>query len=223
MRGARMLSLSALIFVTFACASGEKGPDTGGQLQGQGDRRPGQAASSPATAARPAQASAAEPLGEFETLTQADVDLYLKVLRAAAERVRNMPQADRDVLNAFHKMTTGGAGQIPTPDQMAAMQRAGDLMTIPSGVAREMGVEKRFSSIGSRVEHFLMPMDGASSGDEDDAARMTAEERAALKVRIQRFRDRRTADAATLQPYRDEIAALQKQVDFARHPESIPK
>ncbi len=219
MRGVRLLSLFALIFVTFACVSGEKGRDTGAQL-GQGDRRPGEAGSPVAAAAR--TPAAAEPLGEFETLTRADVDLYLKVLRVAADRVKNMPQADRDVLNAFHRMTTGaGAGQIPTPEQMASMQRAGELMTIPSVVAREMGVEKRYRSIDSRAEHFLMPMDGASSGDEDEV--MTAEQRAALKQRIQRFRQRRDADAATLQPYREEIAALRKQVDFLRHPESIPK
>ncbi len=223
MRHACILLLSALIF-TFACGPGTKPQDAPAPAGGR-ERAQGQPATAGGRtpAALPA-ALASEPLAEFQALTQADVDLYLQVLRAAAERVKNMPQADRDALNAFRAMTTGAtAGQMPTPEQLATMQRAGDLMTIPFVVAREMGVEKRFSSINNRADDFLRPTGGASSGDEDDAARMSAEQRQALKVRIQRFKERREADAATLRPFREEIAVLQKQVDFVRHPESIPK
>jgi hypothetical protein len=62
------------------------------------------------------------------------------------------------------------------------------------------------------------------SGEGDnDAYRMTAEQKAQLKLRIERFEQQRKLDAATLQPHRDEIQSLEKQVNLLLHPESIPQ
>jgi hypothetical protein len=167
-------------------------------------------------------ADTTQPLGEFEPLTRADVELYLKVMRAAAQRVKNLSAADRDALKAFRAMTTSrNPNQVPSAEQIAAIQRAVDLVSLDAVVAREMGIARRYGSISGRVTAFIEPPMGGS-GD-DDAPRMTAEQKAQLKLRIERFQQRRKLDAATLQPHRDEIQSLQKQVNLLLHPESIPQ
>ena len=180
-----------------------------------------QRASSPAQAADTTQtADRAAALGEFEPLTQADVDLYLKVMRTAAERLKNLPPADREALKTFHKMmTTPNPNSLPSAEEMAAMQRAGELVALDGVVARELGVARRYESISSRAVAFTTPEIDASGDDEE----MTAEQKRQLKIRIERFRQRRAQDAATLGPHRDEIQSLQKQVNLIQHPESIPK
>ena len=79
------------------------------------------------------------------------------------------------------------------------------------------------TSISARAREFVMPISGASSGDENEPGRMTEQQRPDLMLRIRRFEERRKADAAMLQPRREGIVALQQQVDFVRHPESIPR
>jgi hypothetical protein len=167
-----------------------------------------------------AAADTTQALGEFAPLTRADVDLYLNVMRTAAERIKNMSAADRAVLKAYRKLTANpDPNQIPSAEQIMAIQRAGELMTLDSAVARELGITRRYNSISGRVAAFIMPMGG--EGD-DDATPMTAERKAQLKLRIERFRERRRLDAATLEPHREEIQSLQKQVNLILHPESIP-
>ena len=140
-------------------------------------------------------------------------------MRTAAERLKDLSAADRQALKTFHALTTrANASQMPSAEEMAAMQRAGELMALDTTVAREMGVERRYQSIRGRVPQYGMP---EMTGESDDP--MTPEQRAALKVRIGKFKERGRLDAATLAPYKDEIQALQKQVDLIAHPESIPR
>jgi hypothetical protein len=143
-------------------------------------------------------------------------------MRTAAARLRDMSAGDRQALVTLRQLSSGGAapGQMPSAEQMSAIQRAGDLMTADANVASEMGVSKRFSSVSHRVDRFLMPSSG-SSGDDDEP--MTADQRARLKVRIQRFRDLDRQDAAQLEPHRAEIEALQKQVRLVLHAESMAR
>lgn len=183
---------------------------------------PDERGSSPAQAADATRAAdSTAPLGEFEPLTQSDVDLYLKVMRTAAERVKNLPATDREALQRFRKMTTtpNPAG-LPSAEDLMAMQRAGELMALDGVVARELGVARRYESISSRALAFTAPQVEAS-GDEDE--RMTAEQKRQLAIRIERFRQRRMQDAAMLGPHRDEILLLQKQVNLIQYPESLPK
>lgn len=57
------------------------------------------AASAPAAAPSPApQAAEKVPDYEFEPLTQADVDMYLAVMRESLQKFRNLPPADKAVL-----------------------------------------------------------------------------------------------------------------------------
>ncbi len=179
----------------------------------------GSSASSTARAADRTQAAGERaPLGEFEPLTQADVDLYLKVMRAAAERVKSLPAADREALRTFRRMTTT-PNQFPSAEDMAAMQRAGELVALDGVVARELGVARRYESITSRALAFTAPRIDASGDDNE----MNAQQKRDLRIRIERLRQRETQDAATLAPHREEILSLQKQVNLIQHPEGTSR
>jgi hypothetical protein len=211
MQAIRALLLCGLLFAC-ACTRAE-GPKDAQSVPDERASSPAQAADTTRAADRTAR------LGEFEPLTQADVDLYLKVMRTAAERLKNLPAADREALKTFRKMTTTpNANALPSAEELAAMQRAGELMALDGVVARELGVARRYESVSSRALAFAAPQIDASGDDE----RMTAEQKRQLTIRIERFRQRRTQDAATLGPNRDEILALQKQVNLIQHPESLP-
>jgi hypothetical protein len=206
----RICWLCALLVVA-GCGGGPPVQDAQSAVRGgaaQAAQQPDAVAATDATA----------PLAEFEPLARADADLYLKVMRTAAARLKNLSAADRQALKTFQALTTRtDASQMPSAEEMAAMQRAGELMALDSVVARELGVEKRYQSIRGRVPQYGMP---EMTGEGDDP--MTPEQRAALKVRIEKFKERRRLDGATLAPFKDEIQALQKQVDLIAHPQSIP-
>ena len=228
----RRLHLVALLGVAaLVCACGGTDGGRAGRAQQAAARaQVGADRQSPGAEAAPAEQEPSDvatgtdrPLGEFEPLTSADADMYLAVMRTAATRVRGMPAADRRALKLMRQMTSGGGparGQLPSAEQMAAIQRAGELMSLDAGVAREQGVSKRFSSVQNRVDRFLRPMTG-SSGDEHEE--MTAEHRAWLLDRIRKFKVLDGQDAAVLAPHRAELLALERQVRLALHPESMPE
>ncbi len=220
MRRVHLVALLAAGALAYGCG-GSKAP-------GGDEATAGSAAAAPAAPAaaagvdNPAPSGSDRPLAEFEPVSAADVAMYLKVMRTAAERVRTMSAADREALKTMREMTsrTMASSQMPSPEQLAALQRAGDLMTLDAVVARELGVPSRFSSVQSRVDRYLRPMTGASSGDEDE--QMTAERRAWVQDRIRKFKALDAQDAALLAPHKTELEALEKQVRVAIHPESMP-
>ncbi len=176
---------------------------------------PAAGSAAPRPAGTPVAGNAA--LGEFESLSQTDVDLYLKVMRTAAGRLKNLPPADRKALDAQKSFSAqASSGQTPSAEEFAAMERATELLALDGSVAREMGVEKRYQSIKGRVPQYGMP-EMTGEGDEP----LTAEERARVAERVKRFKERKKNDEALFAPYKDEIQALQKQVDLVTHPESI--
>lgn len=187
---------------------------------GADDQKQEQAGSAAAASEQAAGVGAAggdvandQPLGEFEPLSDADVELYLKVLRGADARVRNMSEADRRTLETFRNYTEHppATGQMPTAEQMAAIERAGDLMTPDAVTAREMGVSRRYGSIEHRADRYLNPMEG-SSGEEHEE--MTAEHRAWLQDRIRKFKELDRLDAGKLAPHRAELVELRGRVKF---------
>jgi hypothetical protein len=206
----------------FACGcTRAQGPQDAQAAASRNAASPPQASNRENASPQTRAADTTQALGEFDPLTRADVDLYLNVMRTAAERIKNMSAADRAVLKAYRKLTANpDPNQIPSAEHIMAIQRAGELMTLDSAVARELGVTRRYNSISGRVADFIMPMSG---GGDDDATPMTAERKAQLRLRIERFQERRRLDAATLEPHREEIQSLQKQVNLILHPESIPE
>lgn len=161
----------------------------------------------------------AHALGEFDPLSQADVDLYLKVMRTAADRLAHLPPADRDALNAYRRMISAGSSDQPiSTADASAMGRATELMSLDQSVAREMGVGPRYESIASRVEELMGPV--ADGGGDDPT---TPEDRARLQALGDRLQQRDAKDAVAVRPHRAEILALQKKVNLVQHPESIPQ
>ncbi|HEX9108234.1 MAG TPA: hypothetical protein VF832_13420 [Longimicrobiales bacterium] len=219
-----MVRVRVLVLVTgmLAWGCGSSKENAGGKGSGA-DAAEGAPAGESAQAAQGSRTSSADgPLAEFEAVSAADVTMYLGVMRIAAERIRSMPAPDRQALVTMREMSgrTMASTKMPTPQEIAAMQRAGELMTMDATVARERGVPSRFSSVQSRVDRFLRPMTG-SSGDDDE--QMTPERRAWLQDRIRRFKELDGQDAAVLAPHRAELLALEKQVRLALHPESMPE
>jgi hypothetical protein len=212
MRGVGLLALCGLLF---ACSCSPAQSPRGGQSAG-GENTMAQSAKTSENKV----ADKSQPLGEFEPLSAEDVQLYLKVMRTAAERLKNLPPADREIIKAFRKMTTNpDPARLPTPEQMKVMQRAPELMTMDATVARELGVSRRYGSVSGRIGIIGMPTGGGSGDDEP----MTPEQRAQLKLRIQKFAELRRLDEAAFAAYREEIGALQKQVNLMMHPENIPQ
>ncbi len=214
----RRIHLAALLAAgALACGCGGSRAPAGDEAPaGSGGASAAPAAAEAAATPQPAASGTDRPLAEFEPVSAADVALYLKVMRTAAERARTLSAADRQALGTMREMTgrTMGSSQMPTPVQLAAIQRAGELMTLDATVARELGVPSRFSSVQSRVDRYLRPMTGEASGDEDE--QMTAEHRAWVQDRIRKFKALDAQDAATLAPHRLELAALDQQIQALR-------
>jgi len=208
MRYARVVAVLAAGALAWGCGGADR------QQGGQADQ--GAEADRPvAREARPASGTD-RALGEFEPLTAADLDLYLKVMREAAARLGALSQSDREALQLWRDASNGtNAAQVPTADQVAALQRAGELAAMDATVARGMGLEQRFSSIAGRVDHFLEP--GIEAGGEP----LTAEEEVRVQERIRRLRELERSDAALLQPQRAEIVVLRNQARVTLPPVDV--
>lgn len=211
-RHATVVALAALMFGALsACGSGAMGTQSADK----------QAASAPTTAAsNPAAADAAAPSDTpadktdwpLVPLTQADVQLYLSVMRAAAERVRHPTAEDIAapglVKSAELKMQQGHAEQVT-----AAEDKAIDLAGTLQGHADDLIVEGRhidaqkYSHIVDRVEEAIVPpqFDFVADGDPSSTPYVpTAHDRAVEATK--------NANIKLLAPYRDEIRALQATV-----------
>src|SRR5579863_86049 len=62
---------------------------------------------------------------KLDPLTKEDVELYLKVMHAAAERVKNLTPADQAALDGARKILAGSASRrTPTRDDAKTLERA---------------------------------------------------------------------------------------------------
>ena len=77
MRTLLFVSLFALVLVS-ACAPAQRTQEAA------------PVTSESAPSPRKAASDAAQPLGEFESVSPTDIELYLKVMRTAAERLKNL-------------------------------------------------------------------------------------------------------------------------------------
>ncbi len=120
---------------------------------------------SPATpGTKPAEASLEQQTEQkLDPLTKDDVELYLKVMRAAPGRVNNPASADRAALEGATKILAGSAsGRVPTQDDVKTLERA-DL----AGKGVQPGtdhvptpLEERLSGLNTANEKFLAPYRG---------------------------------------------------------------
>jgi hypothetical protein len=165
------------------------------------------------TVAKPATPAANQkvPDYEFEPLSQADVDLYLGIMREAIQRFRSLPDQDRAALKAesdFYKSLKTGKNPPPTPEQQAIMKRGIEIHHLDYDIAASKGVRPRYEAIAETIEGMVGPekcgdSDCGQGPDEDDAA--------LRKKQIEDDKKRKAIvkqDLALLQPYAPEILAM---------------
>ena len=82
---------------------------------------------------------------KLDPLTEEDVELYLKVMRAAAGRVQHLPPTEQATLDGAEKIIAGSAsGRVPTRGDAKTLERA-NLVAIAMDqiVAEEMKLDGR--------------------------------------------------------------------------------
>jgi hypothetical protein len=205
------------LFAIVFCAAAS----LGGCGRGKSAPLPESAAQAPASAE---SAFAEPPLDQqieqkLDPLTKEDVELYLKVMRAAAERVKNLTPADRAALDRATRILAGSAsGRVPTPDDVKTLAQANLVATaMDQIVAGEMKVDGRaYRGIAEAVEAVVPnPVLGAPSGDSG----APHPDHAATRLE-KRLNDVNSANEKFLAPYREEIQTL---IAVVRNPANLPK
>jgi hypothetical protein len=185
--------------------------------------------SSPSESASNAQASSGSNLAEppldqqteqkLDPLTKDDVDLYLKVMRAAAERVKNPTPSDLAALDGAKKILAGsGTGRVPTREDAKTLARANLVATsMDQIVVEEMKLDARaYRGIAEAVEAVVSsPSQG---GDSRGGAAPPAKGPATPLEK--RLSDVNSTNEKFLAPFRVEIQQLAAVV---RNPANLPK
>ena len=171
-------------------------------------------------AAKPAELPLDQQIEQkLDPLTKQDVDLYLKIMRAAAERVKNPTPADRTALEEAKKILgVGAAGRAPSPDGVKTLERA-NLVAISMDqlVAEDMKLDGRmYRGIVEAVES-VVPNPFMGKTSRDNAASALDHTPTPLEKRLS---DVNAANAKFLAPYREEIQIL---VGIVRNPANLPK
>jgi hypothetical protein len=141
-------------------------------------------------------------------LTEADIDLYLDIMKAAADRVTNATGQDRAALDLLRQVNSGKTTGALTPDQAALLAHAAQLTQVDEDIAAQRGVKSRYDAIRGVIEGLVGTMACAScSGDGGAQAASAAQQQewAAEQAVMQ-------TDQKLLQPHSAEIVSLQKQV-----------
>jgi hypothetical protein len=207
------IALPAVLCATFllaACGRNQTAPS----LEG--------AENSAATlGSQPAEASLDQQTEQkLDPLTKEDVELYLKVMRAAAERVKTPSASDKAALASAKTILAGSSsGRVPTPEDVKTLERA-NLVAIfmDQIVADEMKIDGRtYRGIAEAVESVITnPVVAAGS---ENAANAQPPEHALTPLE-KRLADINATNERFLTAYRDEI---QKLMSIVRNPANLPK
>lgn len=156
---------------------------------------------------------------KLDPLTKEDVELYLKVMRAAAERVKNPTPADQAAIVGAKKILAGGAsGRVPTRDDVKTLERANLVATsMDQIVADEMKLDGRaYRGIVEAVESIVPnPVSGVASAE--GGAPALDHTPTPLEKRLS---DVNAANEKFLAPFRAEIQQL---IAVVRNPANLPK
>lgn len=159
---------------------------------------------------------------KLDPLTKDDVDLYLKVMRAAAERVKNPKPADQAALDGARKIIAARTtGRVPTPDDVKTLALANLVaISIDQIVAEEMKVDGRsYRGIAEAVEAVVPNPVVAGAAASQSAAAGTATDHVRTPLE-KRLGEVDAANEKFLAQYRAEIQAL---VAVVRNPANLPK
>src|SRR5713101_4435824 len=132
------------------------------------------AENSPATRSAPPVEASPEQQTEqkLDPLTKDDVELYIKVMRAAAARVQNPTAGDKAALEGAQKILAGGAsGRVPTQDDVKTLEHANLVATaMDQIVAEEKKLDGRaYRGIAEAVES-VVPNPALAAASKGDAA-----------------------------------------------------
>jgi hypothetical protein len=181
----------------------------------------GSAANSPAS---PGPALTEPPFDQqieqkLDPLTKDDVELYLKVMRAAAERVKHPTPADQVALEDAKKILgASGSGHVPTRDDAKALDRANLVaLSMDQIVAEEMKLDARdYRGIAEAIEAVVPGPTGSARPGTNSVSTPTH----SLSPLERRLRDVNAANAMFLAPYRVEIGSL---ITIVRAPANLPQ
>jgi hypothetical protein len=166
-----------------------------------------------------AAAFADAPLPNYSVtpLTQADVNFYLDIMRAAAQHNSHLmgddkAAADYMINQHAHPYKPPAPGQIPSQAQMAELMRNGQLaqralllIVYDLEIAKERNVSARYAAVKTEMEqaYAMQTMIG------DKASAMTL----ALSLQGKPQVAALMADKALVAPHVAEITALKKQIN----------
>jgi hypothetical protein len=165
-----------------------------------------------------ATATGIPPLTEqqLDPLTESDVELYLRVMRAAAERVRVPSSEDMQTIARARQIISAAAtGDVPRSMDAGTLQHASQIcLAMDQIVAREMQIEpNRYIAIADAIEA-VIPNPDLMAPLEESAG---IPPRSPLERRIVSVN---AANEAFLVPYRGEIQHL---LSVVRNPANLPK
>jgi hypothetical protein len=176
---------------------------------------------SPATpGAKPAEAPIdLQTEQKLDPLTSDDVELYLEVMRAAAQRVKNPTSADKAAIEGASRILAGSAsGRVPTQDDVKTLATANLVaLAMDQIVADEMKIDaKTYRGIAEAVESAVPnPALAVTSTKEMPAA----PDHAPTPLQ-ERLSSAKTVNEKFLAPNREEI---QKLILVVRNPLNLPK
>jgi hypothetical protein len=149
------------------------------------------------------------PIPNYDTtpMTQADVDLYINVMQAAAAYIKNPSSSDKAAMEFAKQVSKGKAPSTVSPEQAQMLARAATLAQYDMEIANQRGISKRYEAIRGTVEGLVgMTACPTCSGDGGGPATQQQKDQAAQADAAHK------ADLVLLQPHSDEIVALQKQI-----------
>jgi len=173
------------------------------------------AASAPAAASPAPKVAEKIPDYEFEPLTQADVDMYLAVMRESVQKFRQLPPADKAVLAQeadYYKHLKSGWHPAPTPQEQDLFKRSDELHHLDDGVARQKGVYERYAAVREAIEGMVGPM---KCGDSDCGQGEPEDDPALRKKQIEDDKKRKAIiqqDLVLLKPHEAEILSLATEI-----------
>jgi hypothetical protein len=211
-RGIRAITLGiALCAVIFFAGCGKK---EAGPLSEGGETAP------TVSGAKPAEATLEQQTEQkLDPLTKDDVDLYLKVMRAAAERVKNPLAEDKAALDGASKvLASSAAGRVPTRDEVKTLERANLVaLSMDQIIAEQMKLDGRtYRGIAEAVET-AVPNPALAVTSHNGALPASDDTSTPLEKHLN---DAHAANEKFLMPYRAEI---QKLIAIVRNPASLPK
>jgi hypothetical protein len=156
---------------------------------------------------------------KLDPLTQEDVEVYLKVMRAAAQRVKSRLPGDVAALeNAKKILAAGSAGRFPNPDEVKTLDRANQVaLSMDQIVAEEMKLDARtYRGVVEAVES-AVPDPFASIPSPNGGTPVQDHAPTPLEMRLKGVN---AANQKFLTPYQEEIESVMRVV---RNPANLPK